>query len=84
MKCESRVTLRYALFGEWQDELPAGLYHFVLDLGNAERDEIRDLERAPVPGQPVTFGGRTFIVDKIVPAPGSEFVALVLAHLHAA
>jgi hypothetical protein len=73
------MDLRYALYAEWQDEPPAGLYHFILDLGNAERDEIHPRERAPLPGQAVTFTGESFIV----PAPGSEFAAIVLAHRQA-
>lgn len=78
----SLMDLRYGLFAEAQDELPGGLYHFILDLGNAERDAIRELDRPPVPGQPFADSGQTFIVKTITPAPGSEFVAIVAAERH--
>ncbi len=75
-------ALRNALLIERLDELPSGLYQFVIDLGNGKRDEITHLDRAPVPGQSVAFAGDSFIVDKIQAAPRSEFVALVYAHPH--
>ena len=79
---EAVMTLRYALFGEWQDALPGGLYHFLLDLGNMERDAILELERAPVHGQAMTIEGKTYIVRRVTAAPGSEYVAVVTAELH--
>jgi hypothetical protein len=75
-------ALRYALFGEHQDALPAGIYLFHLDHGNFERDVPRRLDHAPANGQAVTIEGRTYIVQDVTPSTGSEHVANVRAHLH--
>jgi hypothetical protein len=75
--------LRYALFGEDQDALPAGDYNFILSHeGGGETDAVRYLDTGPTPGQAVTIDGRTFIVRAVTKAPGSAFVAMVTAEQH--
>ena len=77
-----RSDLRYALFGEWQDELK-GRFLFQLQRDDAIMEVPMDLDRTPARGQAMSIRGETWLVDAVAPlGVGDEFVATVRAHWH--
>jgi hypothetical protein len=79
---ESMMTLRYALFGEWQDE-KRGRYLLVLEDATGHRDVPREFDREPAPGQALDVDGRTYVLRNVIPSPGTDYVAVVRAMPHA-
>lgn len=79
---EPIMTLRYALFGEWQDETP-GSYLLVLEDPTGVRDVPRDFDRPPVPGQALEIDGKTYVLGSAIPSPGTPYLAVVRAIPHA-
>jgi hypothetical protein len=77
-----RSDLRYALFGDWQDEV-RGTYLFELERDGAIAEVPVPRDRAPVRGQQVRLIGETWIIRSIAPlAAGTEYVATVRALWH--
>jgi hypothetical protein len=77
-----RSDLRYALFGDWQDEL-RGNFLFELERAGAITEVPRRLDRAPVRGQQMQINEQTWIIRSIAPfGVGSEYVASVRAYWH--
>jgi len=75
--------LRYALFGERQDELGAGTYLLELERDGALVEIHRFMDRQPVPGQPLTLNGETWIVEHVGASPSLDFRAVIHARWHA-
>jgi hypothetical protein len=77
-----RSDLRYALHGDWEDEI-RGSFLFELERDGAITEVPRQLDRAPVRGQHMQINEQTWIIRSIAPfGAGSEYVASVRADWH--
>jgi hypothetical protein len=78
-------NIRYGVFGEQQDhskKFPPGAYLVLWTQDGVEMESVQQLDGGPVPGEPLTFTGRTVIVETVTPTPGTEYVGLIRARHH--
>ena len=73
--------LRYALYGDWQDEV-RGMYLFQLNRDGTVQEVPVERQRAVAVGQQVEVNGETWVVTAAAPLLAGPYVASVRAEWH--